>query len=270
MNKYVMVVLSDESKAYEAVHQLRELHREGSISVYGTAVIQRDASGAVSVRERSDEGPLGMGVGALAGALIGVFGGPVGVAAGVAAGATAGLWRDYLNAELSDEFLEEVQRNLVPGKFAVIAEVEEEWVAPINTRMEVLGGTVVRELRQKFAEDLIQKRVEARRKELEQRKAERAEKAGRMQARLQESIEDARQRLQATAEKAQKRLDESKAELQEKLRALEEQAAKAKSDVRDRIQQRIAELRADFQERQKKLNRAYELTKEALGPSAHA
>ena len=41
MNKYVMVVLSDESKAYEAVHQLRELHREGSISVYATAVIQR-------------------------------------------------------------------------------------------------------------------------------------------------------------------------------------------------------------------------------------
>ena len=154
MNKYVMVVLSDESKAYEAVHQLRELHREGSISVYGTAVIQRDASGAVSVRERSDEGPLGMGLGALTGALIGVLGGPVGVAAGVAAGATAGLWRDYRNADLSDEFLEEAQRNLVPGKFAVIAEVEEEWVAPINTRMEVLGGTVVRELRQKFAEDM--------------------------------------------------------------------------------------------------------------------
>ena len=270
MNKYVMVVLSDESKAYEAVHQLRELHREGSISVYATAVIHRDASGAVSVRERSDEGPLGMGLGALTGALIGVLAGPVGVAAGVTAGATAGRWRDYRNADLSDEFLEEAQSNLVPGNFAVIAEVEEEWVAPINTRMEVLGATVVRELRQKFAEDMHQKRVEARRKELEQRKAERAEKAGRMQARLEESIEDARQRLQVTAEKAQKRLHENKEELEAKLQALEEQAAKSRSDTRDRVQQRIAELREELQERQKKLNRAYELTREALGPSARA
>jgi hypothetical protein len=49
------------------------------------------------------------------------------VALGLAAGGAVGGVRDLRQAEVSDEFLETVQRDLTPGKFAVVAEVSEDW-----------------------------------------------------------------------------------------------------------------------------------------------
>jgi hypothetical protein len=49
-----------------------------------------------------------------------------------------------------------------------------------------------------------------------------------------------------------------------KLQALEEQASEAAADVKGRIQQRISEIRREFGEREKKLRRAWNLTREAL------
>ena len=139
MNKFVVLVLPDEAKAYDAVKALRELHQEGSVTVYGTAVVQRDANGSLTIKQR-DEAPVGLGVGALAGGLIGLLGGPAGAAVGMAAGSVAGGWRDLLHAEVSDEFLEKVQRDLAPDGFGVIAEVSEEWTAPIDARTSGAGG----------------------------------------------------------------------------------------------------------------------------------
>ena len=45
---------------------------------------------------------------------------------------------------MAGDFLEEVSEYLLPGKTAVIAELDEEWQAPIDTRMEALGGHVFR------------------------------------------------------------------------------------------------------------------------------
>ena len=264
-NKFVVAVFPDETKAYEGLRALDELHREGSVTLYGTAVVQRDPGGKLSIKQRSDEGPLGTGVGALTGGLIGLFGGPVGAAVGLFAGGLAGSWRDYLRAEVSDEFLEGVERDLKPGKFAVIAEVSEEWVAPVDARMEALGGTVVRERREDFIDDVIERRADSARAELAQWETELAgENAERMESKLNAKLESAQQKLQRSAENARKRLDQTKEEVEAKLKALEEQAAQAKPEVRDRIQQRTAELRKDFEQREKKLTRAYELSQEAL------
>ena len=266
-NKFVIVVFPDEAKAYEGVRTFQDLHQEGSVTVYGTVVVQRDAKGGLTVKQRSDEGPLGTGVGALTGGLIGLFGGPVGVAVGLVAGGVAGSWRDYLQAEVSDEFLEDVQRDLTPGKYAVIAEVSEDWIAPVDSRMEALGGKVVREGREDFIDDLIEKRVDAARAELAQREAEHAgARAKRMESKLESKIEDVRQKLQRTAEKTRERLDHTKEEMEAKLQALEEQSARANPEVRGRVQQRIAQLRKEFQAREQKLARAYQLTQEALNP----
>jgi hypothetical protein len=80
-------------------------------------------------------------------------------------------------------FVQEVQRDLKPGTFAVVAEVSEEWTAPLDTRMEAVGGTVARERRWDFIDDLIEKRTNARKAEFAEWKAERAgAKAQRMQS----------------------------------------------------------------------------------------
>jgi uncharacterized membrane protein len=267
MNKFVVTIFSDETKAYEGLHELQKLHREGTVAVYGTVVAQRGADGKLVTKQRNDEGPLGMGVGTLVGALIGLFGGPVGMAVGVVAGGIAGTVRDVFHAQVSDEFLEEVQRDLTPGKFAVIAEVSEDWIAPIDVRMEAHGGTVVRERREDFIDDMLERKANARRAEFAQWKAElQSKKVERMESNLSAKVQHAREKLERTAEQARERLGTTKQELDAKLAALEEQAATAKPEVKTRVTQRIAELRKDFERRESKLQTAYELAHEALQP----
>lgn len=176
MSTFAMMVFEDEKKAYEGLHAVQALHAEGSLTVWGTDVLQRDADGRISILKRDDEGPLGTGLGALAGGLVGLFGGPLGAAVGVALGATVGGVGDLVHLGVSEEFLAAVERDLAPGKFAVIAEIVEEWVVPLDTRMEDLGAKVVREDRVAFEADLIEKRVSARKARLAQLEAEHEER----------------------------------------------------------------------------------------------
>jgi uncharacterized membrane protein len=279
MSTFAVMVFEDEKKAYEGLHALRELHAEGGLTVWGTDVVQRAADGKISVVKSDDAGPLGTGLGALTGGLVGLFGGPIGVVVGATAGVAAGAVGDLVHLGLSDEFLLSVERELAPGKFAVIADISEEWVVPLDSRMEELGAKVVREDRLAFAEDALEKRVNARKARLAQlkaehaqRKAERAkERAGTkaeamMQKLLTEEIEGERRKLEKIAEKSEKRLDGARQELAAKVDALLVQASGAKPEVRTRIEQRIADVRSEFAERERKLERARELTQQALQP----
>ena len=279
MSKFAVVVFEDEKKAYEGLHALQELHAEGSLTVWGTDVLRRDAERRVSIVKRDDQGPLGTGLGMLAGGLVGLFGGPVGAVVGMAVGATAGGVGDLVHLGVSEEFLAAVERDLAPGKFAVIAEIDEEWVVPLDSRMEELGAKVVREERLAFAEDALEKRANARKArfaqlkaEFDQRTRERArERAGtKAEAMLQKlltyEIADTRWKLEGMAEKAEKRLESAKQELDAKIEALRAQAVGANPEVRDRIEQRIVDVRNEFAEREQKLNRARDLTRQALQP----
>ena len=249
------------------------------LTVWGTDVLRREAEGRISIVKRDDQGPLGTGLGTLAGGLIGLFGGPVGALVGMAVGATAGSVGDLVHLGVSEEFLAAVERDLAPGKFAVIAEIDEEWIVPLDSRMEELGAKVVREDRLAFAEDALEKRVNTRKARLvqlkaehAQRKAERArERAGSkaetmLQKLVTEEIEDERRKLESIAAKSEKRLDNAKQELAAKLEALRAQASGANPEVRTRIEQRIVDVRNEFTEREQKLNRARELTRQALQP----
>lgn len=275
MSTFAVVVFPDEKAAYEGLHALQQLHAEGSLTVWGTDVVARGTDGKISILKRDDVGPLGTGLGTLTGGLVGLFGGPVGSAVGAAVGATAGAVRDLFHVGISDEFLTKVEEDLAPGKFAVIAEIHEDWVAPLDTRMAALGAKVVREDRVVFEEALIEKRVAAGKAQLAELKAERAEQKKErdrerasekaeemMQKLLNEEIEDTRQKLENIASKSEKKLDASKEELEAKMDALLAQAAGAKPEVRERIQRRMADVRSEFAEREQKLLRAKELTRE--------
>jgi len=273
MSKFVVVTLPEEKNAYEALHALQGLHAEGSLTMYGTSVVHRDASGKLSILKRDDLGPIGVGLGMLVGGLVGLFGGPAGAVLGATAGATAGGIRDLLQLDLSEEFLDAIERELAPGKFAVVAEISEDWAAPLDTRMAELRGKVVREEREAFRDDLIEKRVNTWKAELGRRRVEhaqhKAERAGTkaeamMEKLFTEEIEDQRRRLESIADNAERRLDCARQELDAKIEALLAQASGATPAVRKRIEQRMADLRDEFAEREQKLTRAGELTRQAL------
>jgi uncharacterized membrane protein len=265
MSKYIVVTFPNQAKAYEAVSTFNALHMEGSISVYGTIVVKREADGTLTTQQREPEEAIGAGLGALLGALVGVFAGPAGVAVGMAAGSMTGAVGGVVHADVSDEFLEDVTKQMMPGTYAVLAEVSETWTAPIDTRMEALGGKVLREYRGDVIDDILEKRAEERHARLADWKAKRAgSKAEHMETDVELEAMDVLDKLQRTAAKARRRLDDAKQELDEKLKKLEEQASKAKPDVKKDIDERIAELRHDFEARERKLYHALDVAQEAL------
>jgi len=131
----MLVVLFNNEKAADAGRQaLRKLHDEGDITLYATAVVARDASGKISVKEVSDRGTSGAGVGLAVGALVGLLAGPVGMAVGAVTGTLAGSIRDFWVAGVDLDFVEEAEKMLLPGKVTLVAEVDEEWVVPVRAR----------------------------------------------------------------------------------------------------------------------------------------
>jgi uncharacterized membrane protein len=266
MDRLVVVVFDSERQAYAGTRLLKELHAEGSITLYGEAVIAKDASGAVEVKQAADDGPLGTAVGMLTGGLVGVLGGPIGVAVGAMAGMVGGSFYDLTELGIDMDFVSDVASHLEPGTAAVIAEVEEEWVLPLDSRMEAAGGVVFRRTRDEFVSDMIERDVMATKAEIAALQAEHAQARAEDKAKLQAKIDAAQQRLRASQERAKAQIEATRLEGEAKAAALSEQRAMARAERKQQIDKRKSEIQADHQRRSAKLHQAWQLTKEALAP----
>lgn len=264
MDEMLVVVFDSENKAYEGSKVLQELQNEGSINLYAKAVIARDADGKVEVKQEGDTGPVGTAVGLLTGSLIGMIGGPVGLAIGAYAGTVGGLVYDLAKAGISEDFLFEVEKSLLPGKAAVVAEVWEEWTLPVDTRMEALGGVVFRRARGDVIDAHIERDAVALDAELAELKDERDQATGDARAKLQAKVDKTKARLQAKQGQIQASIGAIQKETEAKIKSLQERAAKETGERKAKREARIAELQADQHRRNNLLNKAWDLTKEAL------
>jgi uncharacterized membrane protein len=197
----LVVIFENETKAYEGASALRQLEREGSITVYAGAVVAKDATGATSVKQVDELDPVGTLVGTSVGGLLGLLAGPVGLAVGAASGLTLGALSDLSAARVGDDFVEEAARSLTPNKVAVIAEIDEEWTAPVDTRMEALGGLVIRRALSDVREQMRKERIAALQADLAQLKEEIATATGERKAKLRARVDH----LQATIDEQQKK-----------------------------------------------------------------
>jgi uncharacterized membrane protein len=265
MSKFIVIVFPGESQAYEGTRALKELHAEGSLTLYGLAVVSKDAKGNFGVKQAADDGPLGMPVGALVGALVGVIGGPVGALAGAAGGALFGGVVDLVNYGVSEDFVWTVSKNMVePGKTAVVAEIGETWTAPLDTRMEALGGTVMRTWRVDFEDEQLASELTRSKADLDELRAEFAQANAEAKAKLKAKVDKAKASLDTTQSKVKARVDAIEKEANAKIAALEQQIKTADAGAREKIRERIAALRVDYETRTSKLKQAWTLTKEAL------
>ena len=142
MERMLVVVFNDESKAYEGSRALNQLDGEGSIAIHAESVIRKNADGTAIVKQAEGDFPIRTLGGTALGGLIGVLGGPVGVTLGAVAGSAAGSISDLYAAGVDADFLHDVSAALSPGRCAVVADVSEEWVTPVDSGMEALGGVV--------------------------------------------------------------------------------------------------------------------------------
>jgi uncharacterized membrane protein len=229
MDRMLVVIFPNESKAYEGKRALRQLDNEGSIGVYGYAVLAKNADGSASLKQGDDVGPIGSLVGTSLGSLIGVLGGPVGVVAGAAAGMAIGSSIDLNNIRVGSDFIDDVQKSLVPSRTALIAEVDEEWTTPVDTRMEAIGGNVFRRALSEVREKVDDEDIAAMKADVAQLKAEHAKAQADRKVKLQDKINDLESRIQAKAQLAKARVEALQRKAQAKVGVLKEKAEGVKA-----------------------------------------
>jgi uncharacterized membrane protein len=253
MSNFVVVIFPAETQADEGRKVIKELQDEDKLTIHGMAIITKRTDGKVFMKDEANEAPLGTAVGTVVGSLIGLLGGPVGLAAGAAAGAFLGYATDAFNYGVGMEFVDEVSRNLTPGKSALVAEVDEFWTLGLDLRMEALGGTVVRQWRLDVERDLIENEIQARNAELSQLKAEHAQAEDEHKARLEVKIRTAEVKLKAALEREKAKVDALKQQAETKIETLQKQVARASPETKIRIERLVAEIQAESEKLAKQL-----------------
>jgi uncharacterized membrane protein len=229
MDRMLVVVFDTEDKAYAGRNALLQLDDEGSIAVFAYAVIAKNADGTATVKQNDDSGPFGTLVGTSLGSLIGLLGGPVGLAIGATAGLLAGSTADLNNARIGADFIDDVTKELLPGKFAVLAEVQEDWTTPVDSRMEAIDGTVFRRALSDVKHTVDDEEIAAMNADLAQMKAEHEKAQADRKAKLQEKISQLDSRIQSRLEKAKERRQAAELQAKAKVEALKAKAATLKS-----------------------------------------
>ena len=260
MNKMLVAVFNTEEKAFEGLSALKSLHKDGDISVHATGVIAKDDQGEVTIKDQSSKGPIGTSVGMLGGALIGLLGGPAGMLAGAAVGGLGGMLYDLDQTGIDAGFVQEVSEALGEDKVAVIADVEESWTAPVDTRIESLGGMVFRRNRYEVAEDQLAREADEINAELEELDTELREAEEEARASIQEQIDRSNEKMNALKEVVDKKQEQLNAEMKAKEESLEKQLAEAKERNRKKIQKRLSDVKADFSKRKEKLSSVVQKT----------
>lgn len=266
MNKVVVVVFGDEKQAYDGSRALRDLHQEGSITLYADAVITKDMAGKASVRKADDPGPEGTLIGLLVGSLAGLVGGPIGLGVGAGTGTLLGAAFDLTRFGIDAEFVTEVEEFLLPGNAAVIAEIDEVWQTPLDTRMEALSGRIFRRGRIQAEDSYFEKEIAAFETELDSLEAELEKASAKRKAKLEAKVQETRKKLTAKQQELKARTESVKREGDAKIESLKAQIATVHNEQKERLTKRMDEVRTEYRERTAKLDQAWKLTKAAITP----
>lgn len=201
MERMVVVVFDNEKKAYEGKSALIELQRERSVTLYADAVVVKHADGTVTYRETNGSGFRGTRAGTAVRGLIGLLVGPAGMESGATSGPALGATYDVDTARVGWDFVDKVMKSLTPNRVALVAEVDEEWTIPVDTRMEALGGTVFRRALWSVEEQARRDEIDAMKADFAQMKREISKANADRKAKLQKKIDQLEARIEAQQKK---------------------------------------------------------------------
>ena len=149
MAKHVIVATFDtRNQAYEAAAEIDRLDDQ-VVYVNCGAILEKDLLAHVTTLDTRHIGDAwgavdGLAGGALLGALIGALAGPAGVAAGGLLGATLGVAADRAESSMERDYVDLAGERLLPGRTALVMEVEEDATDPVDTAVMRHGGLVSR------------------------------------------------------------------------------------------------------------------------------
>ena len=265
MNKMLVAVFNDENKAFEGLNALKDLHKKGDITLYATAVVNKNEKGELNLNTAADAGPIGTATGLLTGSLVGLIGGPVGLVIGGMTGSVAGLIFDVSTDDINSTFVDEVSNALAKGKTAVIAEIDETWTVPIDTSLEALNAMVFRRLRDEVAEDQLARESEAIAAEYRNLKEELKEAREEDKAAIKSAMAILQNKAHATNELVKRKMNDTRNQFDAKVSTMREQMKDAREKRKAKIEKRINEVQEEYKTRTQKLKQASKLVGEAFG-----
>ncbi|PWJ42725.1 DUF1269 domain-containing protein [Sediminitomix flava] len=263
MNKMIVAVFDTEEKAFKGLTALKELHKSGDISLYSASVVHKNQEGKAELKEEGEKGPLGSAVGMLTGAFIGILGGPVGMAFGASAGLLGGALYDIDQSGVDTGFMEEVAGILSNGKTAIIAEVEEGWKVPVDTRLEELDAVIFRRHRSEVIDDQLRRESEALNAEIDELKEEWNESTDEMKADIEKHLENSKKKLETMKFTIQKKLENTQEESSAKIIEIENQIQAASDRKKKKLEKRKVELEKKYNDQVVKLKEALNFTDSA-------
>lgn len=253
MNRIIVSVFENEEKAFSGQTALKELHQNGDITLYATAVVCKNDEGEVEMKSLSEKGPLGTRVGMISGAFIGLLGGPIGMALGASVGALGGFIIDSTQVSLGKNIIDEVTKELENGKTAIIAEVEESWKTPVDTKMSDLHAMVFRFNPSEKLEEQFQREWEATKAELDELKGELEVASDDAKKEIEGQIQTLENKMSTLKELAEKELDKFVASTEAKVQELEKQMETAGERAKNKLEKRLKEANDSLESGRKML-----------------
>ena len=137
MHSILVVVFDNEAKAEEGETQLLQMDKDGTIGIYGYAVVAKKKDGTVVVKQADGHGSLSPFAESLLGRLSDSIH-PI------------SHWTAPKSSDSAAESsktrsdINEMVEVLLPNRVAIVADVEEEWPPVLDARMDSIGGAVFR------------------------------------------------------------------------------------------------------------------------------
>lgn len=259
----IVVVFEREPAAYAALQALKQLHASGSISLFSGVVITKELNGKVIAKQVGNPAQLPSALSIATDAVIVALGG-----IGVAASALPEPPRSQIsiaNVGVNDDFIDEITLHLRPGKAAVIGEIEEDWITPLDSIMELLGGTILRRARAESIDAQLEREASILRSEAEQLRYELSRVEGAAKARLQAKADAASSKLESARDLAKRRVRAMALEAEEKIRRMQAQVDSVANAERANIERRILDVQSDYQKRSTRIGRAWQIASDVSG-----
>ena len=142
----VVLSFTEESKAFEALSQIKAAALQGRVKLHVATVVQRGTQGVLSIKDGATDGAASSVAlnGTLIGAVVGMLAGPLGILLGGLYGAVIG---DYIAVDRVQDRLSVMEQigSVIPaGTTAVVAQIEETSTEAVDGIAQHLDATLLR------------------------------------------------------------------------------------------------------------------------------
>ena len=198
----ILATFADDSHAYEAMAELKQLDASDRLVLREAAVVQRSDTGELTVHDES-AGDVGVATvsGGFIGLLVGVLGGPVGILLGGSIGVIAGSLYEADEDQDTDSVLEKIAHNIPNGATALVAAVQERGPQVLDSAINDLGGAVFRYARKDVEAEIAGADRAARKARRRARKELRRSRRDTARARVHAKLEQMHEKLHLDRDK---------------------------------------------------------------------